>query len=83
MVSQLASLPCLFNGPTIRKSRRRGINLDAVYRVDVLHAINNDSSDFLERLEGTHGGNSISLDENVTVSEELNGLQAMEISSCQ
>lgn len=41
----------------------------------VLHAIHDDPPDLLERLERTHGRDGVSLNENVAVGEEFDGLR--------
>jgi hypothetical protein len=42
--------------------------------VNVLHAVNHDSPDLLERFEWSHGGNGVSLDEDVAVCKEFDRL---------
>jgi hypothetical protein len=48
--------------------------LDAVDRVDVVHAVDDNTPDLLETLVRAHGGDGVPLHEDVTVGEELNGL---------
>lgn len=48
--------------------------LDPVDRVDIVHAVDNDASDLFEALVGAHGGDSVALDEDVAVCEQLDGL---------
>lgn len=49
-------------------------HLDPINRVDVPHAVDDDSTDLLERLERTHGGDCVSLNEDVAVCEEFDSL---------
>lgn len=57
-----------------RWGSRQKTNLDSINRVDVPHAVDDDSTDLLERLERTHGGDCVSLNEDVAVCEEFDGL---------
>lgn len=44
---------------------------DMVDRVDVGHAVVYDTANFLQSFEGAHGGDGVSLDEDVGAGEEL------------
>lgn len=49
--------------------------LDAVNRVDVVHAVDDDPAHLLEALEAAHRGDRVALHEDVAVCEELDGLE--------
>lgn len=49
--------------------------LDSVDRVDVVHAVDDDASDFLQSFVGPHGGDGIPLNEDVAVCEKLDRLR--------
>lgn len=48
--------------------------LDPVYRMDIVHAVDDYPADFFQTLEAAHGGDSIALDEDIAVCKQLDGL---------
>lgn len=51
-----------------------GTDFDAVDGMYVLHAVDYDPADLLQRLEGAHSRDCVALNEDVAVGEELDGL---------
>jgi hypothetical protein len=47
--------------------------------MNVVHAVENDSPDLFQPLERAHGGDSVTLHEDVALSQELNGLRKCEL----
>lgn len=57
--------------------------LDAVYRVDILHAVDDDPTHFFKRFVRTHDADRIALYEDIAAGEELNSLTIRYVSTPQ
>ena len=53
--------------------------LDSVYRVNIVHTIHDNPSNFFETLERPHGRNSIPLDQHITFGQQLDGFESASV----